>query len=130
MPDFEYLGDRLFWTGCAAYSCNRWLLKPHLHVQFLHSYFNDCWLIPCALPPVLWLHRRLGLRSNDEPPQASEILWHLAFWSILFEWIGPKFVSHAVGDPWDVVAYAAGALLAGLWWQRHCWFRRFSSSEL
>ena len=125
MCRFLYLRDPLFLLGCAAYAANRWLIKPHVHTGFFHSYFNDCWLIPCALPPVLWLHRRLGLRRQDEPPQPDEILLHLAFWSLLFEWIGPKLIRSSTGDPLDAVAYAAGALVATLWWQRH-WFFRFS----
>jgi hypothetical protein len=70
---------------------------------------------------VLWLHRRLGLRSNDDPPHAGEILGHFVFWSLLLEWLGPKFVSHAQGDIEDVLAYAAGSLIATLWWWRDRW---------
>src|ERR1051325_10859827 len=125
MTRFRYLRDPLFLAGCTAYAVNRWWLKPHLHVRFLHSFFNDLWLIPCALPPVLWLHRQLNLRTHDDVPQLSEIFWHLVFWSLLFEWIGPRFVTHATGDPLDVLAYAAGAALAGAWWHRRSLSRRF-----
>ena len=55
MPRFRYLGDPLFLTGCAAYAGNRWLIKPVIAWPFLQGHFNDLWLIPCALPPVLWL---------------------------------------------------------------------------
>ena len=109
MRPFHYLRDPLFLLGCAAYTLNRWLIKPHTHTGFFHSYFNDVWLIPCALPPILWLHRRFGLRSHDNAPTFSEIAPHLVFWSVLFEWIGPKF---------DALAYAVGAMRAGLWWYR------------
>jgi len=129
MLRFRYLRDPLFLIGCTAYALNRWLIKRHVHTGFFHSHFNDCWLIPCALPPVLWLHRRLGLRSHDLPPQVSEILSHLVFWSLLFEWIGPKFVRGTTGDPLDVLAYVFGALLAGLWWQRDRWMKLHPSHE-
>lgn len=127
MAPFRYLRDPLFLLGCAAYALNRWLVKPHLHHGFFHSYFDDIWLIPCALPPVLWLHRRLGLRKHDRPPLISEILVHLVFWSALFEWIGPRFVAHTTGDPRDVIAYAAGAVLAGFWWRGAGWPRPVSA---
>ncbi|HEU5396032.1 MAG TPA: hypothetical protein VFV81_02620 [Verrucomicrobiae bacterium] len=113
---FRYCRDPLFLLGCAAYAVNRWLVKPHLHRGFFHSHFDDCWLIPCALPPVLWLHRRLGLRKHDRPPQVAEIFWHVAFWSVLFEWIGPRFMPHTTGDPYDALAYVIGGILAGCWW--------------
>ena len=43
--------------------------------------------------------------------------WILAFWSILFEWIGPRFITHAVGDWLDVVMYWIGAVVAWIFWQ-------------
>src|SRR5882672_10855482 len=129
MRRFRYLCDPLFLMGCAAYAINRWFIKPHLHVEFFHSHFNDLWLIPCALPPILWLHRRLGLRIHDAAPQLSEIALHLVFWSALFEWIGPKFVPHTTGDLADVIAYAIGAISAGLWWHRERWQMLFDSSS-
>ncbi|MBP9900731.1 MAG: hypothetical protein V9H26_20260 [Verrucomicrobiota bacterium] len=127
MRQFLYLRDPLFVLGCAAYVINRWLIKPHLHSGIFHSQFNDLWLIPCALPPVLWLHRRRGLRTHDAPPQLSEIVGHLIFWSLLFEGIGPKLVAHTTGDPADVLAYGVGAILAGLWWQRARLLARLSA---
>src|SRR4051812_47906607 len=117
MRPFRYLLDPFCVFGCAAYIVNRLLLRPHIHSVFLHGYFNDQLLIPCALPPVLWLHRRLGLRKHDEPPQISEVLFHLAIWSVLFEWIGPHLARHATGDPLDVVAYAVGAVFALVYWR-------------
>lgn len=130
MQRFLYLRDPLFLVGCAAYAFNRWLVKPHVHTGFFHSHFNDCWLIPCALPPILWLYRRLGLRSHDAPPQISGITLHLAFWSLLYEWIGPKFVPHTTGDPLDALAYATGAVVAGLWWRRGRWLKTRLGREL
>ena len=117
MPRFHYFRDAMFLLGCMAYGINRFFIKPHALPGFMMFHFNDLWLIPCALPPVLWLHRRLGLRSQDVPPQLGEITGHLVFWSLLFEWIIPQ-ITHASGDPADVAAYAAGAVIAGLWWNR------------
>ena len=118
MKRFLYLRDGLFLVSCLLYALNRWLLKPHLHNAFLHDHFDDLLLMPCSLPPLLWLQRRLRLRTEDEAPTFGEITLYLVVWSILFELIGPHLVRRATGDPWDVVAYAVGGLLAGLWWQR------------
>jgi len=123
MAPFRYLRDPLFLLGTGSYGLNRWVLKPHWRTGFLHSHFNDLWLIPCALPLVLWVHRQLGLRPHDDPPGSVEILSHLVGWAVLFEWLGPKFVRHATSDPWDALAYAAGTGLAALWWQRARWWR-------
>jgi hypothetical protein len=108
----------LFLAGCVLYVVNRWVLKPWLPLPVLHNWFNDFWLIPCALPPLLWVQSRLKLRSRTQPPNWREIFFHVAIWSLLFEWIGPHLVRHARGDWWDVGAYALGGIVAGCWWHR------------
>lgn len=85
---------------------------------FLHTHFNDLLLIPAALPLVLWLQRRLSLRKHDSPPTAAEICGHWLVWSVISEGIGPHVFAHATADILDVVAYGAGAIVAGVWWHR------------
>jgi hypothetical protein len=113
---FRYVADPLCLVCCLAYAANRFLLKPHVHSGFFHGYFNDLLLIPCALPVVLWVQRRLGLRQHDRMPEFPEILFHLVVWSILFEGIGPFLFHHTTGDPWDVVVYFIGGCLGWFWW--------------
>ena len=114
---YQFWRDPLWWAGCGLYVLNRWWLKVHIHSAFLHGYFDDVLLIPCALPPVLWFQELLRLRRVGPPPGANEIAFHLAVWSVLFEVIGPHIMK-TTGDPLDVVAYVAGGLAAGCWWRR------------
>jgi hypothetical protein len=114
---FRYCGDTLFLAASALYAINRWLVKPHTSSPFLRGHFNDLLLIPCALPPLLWLHRTLGMRTHDAPPTAGEIATHVVIWSLVCEVIGPAFLPRT-GDIWDVCAYAAGACMAAAWWMR------------
>jgi hypothetical protein len=116
MNGFGYWRDPLFLAACSAYLINRWLVKPHVHSPFLIGQFSDCLLIPCALPLVLWLHRRIGARRHDRFPMPGEIVFHLAVWSVLFELIGPRLLP-VTGDVLDVAAYWAGGALACLWWR-------------
>jgi hypothetical protein len=118
---FGYFRDSLFLASCGLYAVNRWLLKPHVASRFLHGYFNDLLLIPCALPPLLWVHRQLRLRPVDAMPRAGEITLHLFVWCVLFEILGPRITPATTADPWDVATYAAGAIVAGLWWRRDQW---------
>jgi hypothetical protein len=113
---FGYVFDPIFLAGCALYAANRWLIKPHCHIEFFHSWFNDILLIPCALPPLLLVHRWLGLRPAGAMPTTIEIAAHWAGWSVLFELIGPH-IMRTTGDPRDVVAYAGGAVAADIWWR-------------
>jgi hypothetical protein len=127
---FGYLRDPLCLVSCVAYAVNRWLLKPRVHSPFLHDHFNDLLLIPCALPVLLLMERWLKLRPHDLPPTPGEIALYLVVWSILFEVIGPHIMRRAVGDPWDVVAYVVGGVLAGVWWHRHLLFHWARLHEL
>ena len=115
MRRFGYVFDPLFLVCCGLYATNRWLIKPHCHIEFFHSWFNDVLLIPCALPPVLLAHRWLGIRPAGAMPTVGEIAAHWAGWSVLFEVIGPH-IMRTTGDPWDVAAYAGGAVVAAFWW--------------
>ncbi len=82
------------------------------------------------MPLVLWAHRRLGLRAHDDPPRLSELIPHLIFWSLLFKWIGPQITTRATPDPWDVLCYWAGGLLAWLWWRREIKISPLSQAAL
>lgn len=104
--------------ACAAYGFNRWLLPAAWKTGFLRDYFDDLLLIPAALPLLLGLERWLGTRRNAGPPRWAEIALVVALWSIAAEAVAPRLTARAVGDAWDVVAYTAGALAAGLWWNR------------
>jgi hypothetical protein len=114
---FGYARDPLCLAACACYAGNRWLVPLALKGLFFRGYFDDCLLIPAALPLMLWLQRRLGLRPDDRPPQWREILMHFAVWSIAAELLAPHLFTRSIGDPWDIAAYAGGAVLSGVLWQ-------------
>lgn len=116
--------------ACGLYLLNRLWLRAQVGGPFLRGYFNDLMVIPAALPFVLWLHARLGWRDRPALPTAGEILGHVAVWSLVCEVVGPHLNRRAVGDPLDVLAYAAGGALAWLWWQRHRWRRTGHPDEL
>lgn len=118
MKRFAYALDPLCLAACALYALNRFWLHGHVGGTFFHGYFNDLLLIPAALPFALWLQRRLGLRVDDAPPRWREILFHLAVWSVIAEFVAPHLFAHVTGDLRDVLAYTTGALLAGGWWHR------------
>jgi hypothetical protein len=115
---FRYALDPICLLACALYTLNRWLIGPACSWPFLHEYFDDLLLIPAALPIILGMRRWWGLRSHDRPPTAAEILGHLAVWSFIAELVGPFFFPWVVGDFVDIEAYALGAILAGMWWNR------------
>ena len=117
MARFGYWRDPICIASCAAYAVNRWLLKPNFAMgPFMRGHFADCLLIPAALPLILWLQRRLGLRKHDDPPTGGETLMHLASWAFIAEGAGPFLSHHGTADWWDVLSYSAGAAVGFILW--------------
>ncbi|MBS0632143.1 MAG: class I SAM-dependent methyltransferase [Verrucomicrobia bacterium] len=116
MKRFRYALDPLCVGACVAYAVCRWVIRPHWTGLFWHGYSTDCLFIPAALPLLLWVQRQLGLRSHDRYPDWPEIGINFAVWSVAAEGVAPFIFKTAVGDWMDVVAYASGALVAGVWW--------------
>lgn len=80
------------------------------------GHFNDLFLIPAALPLVLYVQRQFGWRTHDAPPGAAEIVLHLAVWAFIAEGAGPFLTHHGTADWRDVVAYSFGAALCYILW--------------
>jgi hypothetical protein len=115
---FGYGRDPLFLLSLAAYLLNRLVVKPRLHgySPFFHGHFDDCLLVPVALPVFLLVYRALGLRPDDAPPRFWEMGWHVLVWSVFFKWFGPVVLHRSVADPVDVACYAGGGVAAWLVW--------------
>ena len=118
MRRFRYWREPLCLAACLAYAANRWLLKPHFAMgPFMRGHFADCLIIPAALPLVLWLQRRLALRSHDGVPTGREILVHLAIWAFIAEGAGPFLTHHGTADWWDVLSFSVGAVACYVLWR-------------
>ena len=115
---FRLQTDPVFLVGIALLMMNELILKHLFDSPFLHGYFNDLLLIPCALPILLRIHALLGLRDESRPPSTGEIVGHLAIWCVLFELAGPRLTRHSTGDALDVFAYCAGGAMAWLLWRQ------------
>lgn len=116
---FLYIRDPLFISCLIMYWLNRWVLKPLTTGGIFHTSLNDLMCIQFWVPLMLWGMRRFGLRSDDRPPQWYGILIPLVWWSFIFEWWIPRsapFRGLTVSDPYDIVSYAVGALVAALFW--------------
>jgi hypothetical protein len=119
MP-FLYLRDPLFLLCVATYFVNRFVCKAIWQSGFVHEHLNDLICIPFWVPIMLFAQRRLGLRASDLRPSGSELVIPLIIWSWTFEiilpatgWLGP----YCVADHADIMYYALGALVAGLFWR-------------
>jgi hypothetical protein len=121
MP-FRYLRDPLFLFCLALYVANRYVFKRIWDDGFVHAHLNDLICMPLWVPIMLFVQRQLGLREDDAPPRAGEIVIPLVLWSWIFEVILPHtdlMRQHCIADPWDIVYYTLGALIAVIFWRSH-----------
>ena len=111
---YVFYRDAAFWLGCHFLrALNRWLVRPARQLgvparprqRSLADSVRAAAGVVAARP--VWGWREAG------PPTAGEIMAHLIGWSALLEWAGPMLRRASVGDPWDVVCYAVGAI--GAW---------------
>jgi len=117
---FLYLRDPLFLLCVLTYFVNRWVLKSIWQSGFVHEHLNDLICIPFWVPIMLYAQRRLNLRHSDGRPEAGELIIPLIIWSWVFEIILPWtdiLGERCVADYLDVMHYALGALIAGLFWR-------------
>ncbi|RYX82338.1 hypothetical protein EON83_19775 [bacterium] len=116
---YQFWRDPVCLLSWALYFFNRFVLVPRFgaEVPLLYEHFNDSLLVPAALPPFVWARQCFGLRHAAGYPTPREIVVTTLIASIAFEWLGPKYIGHSVGDWGDVAVYWLGALVAGI-----CWF--------
>ncbi len=116
---YQFWCDPVCLLSWGLYFFNRFFLAPRFghEIPFLRDHFNDSLLVPSALPPFLWARQQLGLRRTAGLPSVREIVVITLIASVAFEWLGPKYLGHSVGDWGDVGVYWLGALLAGAWWR-------------
>ncbi len=117
---FRYLTAPLFLFCLVLYFLNRFLIKRFVPGGFFHDHLNDLICIPFWVPIMVLLLRKVGLRGNDDPPGADEILIPLVMWSAIFELYLPHvrhFERLATADPTDILFYTLGALAASVIWQ-------------
>jgi len=116
---FRYLADPVCIVSLCLYALNRFVLKPH-HIGgwFTHGYFNDVLCLPLFVPMILYVQHVIGLRKHAGYPRVWEIFQNWAAFTIVFQIVIPRFPKRFVsaGDPWDILAYVAGGVIAGLIW--------------
>jgi hypothetical protein len=118
--DFQYLGDPICIASLCIYVVNRFWLKPnHIGGWFTHGYLNDCLCLPLFVPIILWIQHLVGLRRHARFPNGWEIFQNLAVFTFVFQVVIPQFPKAftAAGDRRDIIAYATGGLIAGMWWR-------------
>ncbi len=118
-PQFRYLADPMCIAALGLYALNRFVLKPH-HIGgwFTHGYLNDVLCLPLFVPIILYIEHVIRLRRHAGFPRVWETVQCWAAFALVFQVVIPRFPKTfiAAGDPWDILAYLAGGILAGCYW--------------
>jgi hypothetical protein len=117
---FKYLADPVCITSLCLYTINRYVLKPrHIGGWFIHGYLNDVLCLPLFVPMILYLQHLIGLRKHAAYPRLWEIAQAWAAFALVFQVVLPRFPKTftTAGDPWDMLAYLAGGIVAALYWR-------------
>lgn len=129
---FRYALDPICLAAIGLYALNRWCFKPAgIAPAFTHGYVNDLLCLPIFVPISLMLQRWLHVRRHDHPPLAWEVTQHWIVFSILFEIVFPRLAAYrSTADGWDLVAYAAGGVIAWVGWRAAAFVRKTCLSEV
>ncbi len=116
--NLRLLRDPFWIIAITCYALHKCWQAVYPDSGWMDHYWNDLWMLPCALPLILSVYGLLGLRELAIRPSGAEILWHGVLWGLMAEFVGPLCFKHAVGDPWDLVAYAVGGFVLFYRWHR------------
>jgi|GEM_PF-2432914 len=99
---------RIFLLMIFLYLSIRWIRAIHVGPAFLHFYGGDILFVPILMTSVKivkWLFN-FSFRVNK-----IEVATAVVYSSVVFEWLLPNGGTNFVGDPFDIAAYAFGALV-------------------
>lgn len=100
---------QLFWASLLLFALHQLLQKGFgLDMPFLHAYLDPFLSMPILLGLLDW---ERAWHYGWRPLRLWEIAAATLLFTLLFEWAFPAFSHASTADLWDVLAYAAGALL-------------------
>ena len=90
------------------------ILKATRHgpyrISFVHDYLADFLCMPVVMGIALLVLRRWVTRNEGSTLSISMMALTVALYAFLFEYWFPKISTDFTADPWDVLAYFAGAV--------------------
>ena len=112
--------DPVFLAALALYTIGRFVLRPTCDSAWLDAYWNDLLLAGIVVPPVTWARQHIGVRPDGGPPDGHEVVLPIVVVAAVFELAVPLLHPTSLAgyaDPYDLAAYATGALVALIAWR-------------
>lgn len=104
----------LFLLACILFVLNQFLETHQIFIPYVHAYLDDLLCFPIVLNLTLFLLRKI-YQNPDYRFTTMQIVFAVAYFSLVFEVVLPYFSENYRGDIWDVVAYGLGAIVFWKW---------------
>ncbi|MGB0175825.1 MAG: hypothetical protein ACPF9D_01580 [Owenweeksia sp.] len=125
--------SRYFWISSVLFVFNQLAEKQGYYIPFVHSYLDDLLCPGIVLGFVLFIQQQFTYRSRYYRLPKLQIVFFVAWYSLLFEFLFPLCDTRHYADPWDILAYGAGAFLFYIFGNRevaHLWLRSATVQEI
>lgn len=99
-----------FWGSLLLYLALKVTRGGPLRTPFLHDYVADFLCMPVVMGIALACLRQFVTRDGITVLSVRLQVITVALYAFLFEYWFPRVSTEFTADPWDVLAYAAGAL--------------------
>ena len=99
---------RLFLLMIFLYLAIRYVRSISFGPEFMHSYGGDILFIPILMTSIKIVRQLFNFSFTVDKMQVAIAV---VYSSVVFEWLLPNEGTNFVHDPWDIAAYAFGALL-------------------
>ena len=100
-----------FWLCSSLFVINQLIEKAGYIIPFVHSYLDDILCPGIVLGFALTIQQQLTYRTTTYRFSLWNVIFFVAWYSILFEVLLPIWDQRHFSDPWDVLAYTSGAFL-------------------
>jgi hypothetical protein len=85
----------------------RWVHHP---LPWINNWLTDIVFIPATAHLALTITRCYLVKDGNYRYPLRHLLFIAVYTTLLCEWLLPAYIPGSVCDPWDGVAYLAGAL--------------------
>ena len=101
-----------FYIPCIVFWTNQYFEKVmQVFVRLVHAYLDDLMAVPVVLGITLQVFKWIHPQKNTFVFTKFQVALGLVYFSVLFEFVLPKWSNTYTSDIWDLVCYAIGALI-------------------
>ncbi len=103
--------SKYFWICSLVFSSNQFLEKMGRGLNITSSYLDDLVCPGIVLGIALFVQQQFTYRNKNFQLPISSFILFVVWYSVLFEYLLPKYDSRHFSDPWDILMYSLGSVL-------------------